>query len=316
MNIPKPTPGATLGISKEAIRAQAEAARKAREKRRLYFESHFLVTSLMDWIEIVERIPGLEAAHAELLSARLPTQDFARHVAGGQEATPALLAAAREIQAAFAPGENAILRFDSCMGDSIKFAVNEGKHHEVAPGPKTQDPLEGAMAFLRAAEILSEYPRSEMPVFKREWIQPRMLDGYPVEFRVWTPDGSVAAISNYYPQRPMTFAQWKTAPIGEMLRLTGEIAKAVPEAMCPDLLHTDARSRTFTTDWMLREDGALLWLEGGPGTHAGGAHPCCFEMELEYVHSQRTEPVETIRERWSMEPGDATEDRDAIHVDG
>ena len=127
----------------------------------------------------------------------------------------------------------------------------------------------------RAFDILLEYPRSKVPVWRRPWTSQFVLDSYPVEYRAFVLDGRIAGISNYYPQRPL---YEDTHHIDKVRQLTEKLIHAVkapfqwPLSPVPDDI--DPAGVHFTADFIVTAN-ATTFLEGGP-PHEMGAHPCCF----------------------------------------
>lgn len=151
--------------------------------------------------------------------------------------------------------------------------------------------------------------------FARPIVTPLMIDGdyrgasgrWPAEFRVFVESGMLVGISNYYPQvamDPEVFA----GPMREV-RLKAQAMLDTMDALhlaignhklCADRGPDAAMeagpawrpaewgAQNFTLDFMLLEDGRVVFLEGGP---AGliAAHPCCFlqegrEIEPDFLH--------------------------------
>jgi hypothetical protein len=124
----------------------------------------------------------------------------------------------------------------------------------------------------RLFHILWSEKATEIGLVARPWIRAAMDDGFPVEFRVFFQGGGIAAC-NYYPQRALSE---KYAPEMERaVHLTQRLAsfKVPPESGLPSV------PAEFSCDWMVRQDGEVVFLEAGPPhTRRGGAHPCCFTL--------------------------------------
>ncbi len=138
--------------------------------------------------------------------------------------------------------------------------------------------------------------------YARPIVTPATIEGvhrgkkgrWPAEFRVFVESGQVVGISNYFPQvamDPATFAdpmRQACAMAQTMLDTMAALHLGIGNhALCPDRGPDDAMEQTpdwmpdtwgrqdFTLDFMLLDDGRVVFLEGGPaGMHA--AHPCCF----------------------------------------
>jgi hypothetical protein len=95
-----------------------------------------------------------------------------------------------------------------------------------------------------------------------------MDDGFPVEFRVFFQGGGIAAC-NYYPQRALSE---RYAP--EMERAV-ELTRQLAAFQVPAESGLPPAPAEFSCDWMVRQDGEVVFLEAGPPhTRRGGAHPC------------------------------------------
>lgn len=116
---------------------------------------------------------------------------------------------------------------------------------------------------------------------------------WPREWRAFVMNGAVAGVSNYYLQTPAVGderdqreVEAVTAAANAML---ATMEGQVPAAMeLTGIQHRSASVRermpigsiNATLDFIVREDGALLFLEGGPPytppPFRWGGHPCCF----------------------------------------
>ena len=118
----------------------------------------------------------------------------------------------------------------------------------------------------RFADILYDYGErngaSSLPVWRRPWITAQIEEGYPVEFRVFARDGGILGLSSYYPQRPL--------PLTSLIMRSCERILQYSERLIEQVAN-------FSADWLVRPDGEILFLEGGPPHHEG-AHPCCFPV--------------------------------------
>jgi len=146
-----------------------------------------------------------------------------------------------------------MVRWDCCAPLNIKMAMgNHGAFDTSKASIELDDP--------RAIDILYEYPKKNVPVLGRPWIQAMMHGGWPVEFRVFIEDSKIIGVSNYYPQRD--------------LPLEFEVLAHAAWDIASHLRHVGRG----TADFLTKPDGTLIFLEGGPPhTPAGGAHMCCFE---------------------------------------
>ena len=112
-----------------------------------------------------------------------------------------------------------MMRWDCCSSSELKSAMARGR-----PGWKPQfnslildDP--------RFFDIVMEYPRETVAVWKRPWVDPLVYADFPVEYRAFVRDGQLIGISNYYPQRPLPELDLH---LDEVCRYTETLITAVP----------------------------------------------------------------------------------------
>lgn len=227
----------------------------------------FSTTSLVRWMDFVHKakVPAVEATTVgvlnieHLLSFDEIANADAMHVAEQLEA----------INKARKPGH--MLRWDACAGLSLKEKMAYGKEVEACdfdlnPGePRTFD-------------ILYEIPAEEVAVLERPWVNAKMMDNFPVEFRVFVNEGVVKAIANYYLQRPLEDMPQMRDWMKRSIDLTNQIIAVVKEeGLCPAFSRQSNPGQDFsaTLDFMVNETGEVLFLEAGPG-FGFGAHPCSF----------------------------------------
>ena len=171
-------------------------------------------------------------------------------------------------------GSGTMLRFDCCSGLDTKIRLSEG---DASWSPDLQllyadDP--------RAYEIIFEFPREHIPVWKRPWLETMTIDGYPVEYRAFVNDDRLVGISNYYPQRPLPLIEEHIEAAHEYV---SRLMKHTPTPFLwnrSNMQHSFAKAfdfsrRHFTADFLVTKDNKVLFLEGGP-PHQMGAAPCCF----------------------------------------
>ena len=214
------------------------------------------VISLGAWLRLTEQL-GIPSIPAMQITS-IPISDI-WPIFDGQPP------ASNEGRAAFAAlGEaglpHTILRWDCCAGYEVKYRLGTG-HPEWHPDfirPMIDDP--------RFADILYDYGErngaSSLPVWRRPWITAQIEEGYPVEFRVFARDGGILGLSSYYPQRPL--------PLTSLIMRSCERILQYSERLIEQVAN-------FSADWLVRPDGEILFLEGGPPHHEG-AHPCCFPV--------------------------------------
>ena len=232
--------------------------------------NNFCPVSLQDWLHACKRagIPHVPATQV----AELKRHDVMRFEQPGE---PQNRNSAAIKQAMDACPDEHMLRFDCCAGSDTKIRLSEGQ-----PGwhPDHQNIYIGDP---RAMEIMLEFPRELIPIWSRPWINARIIDGYPVEYRVFVYDGQAMGVSNYYPQRPLTNHR-------KHIDAIGQYTQALIDVIDPPFLwnyspfrkyfdsHFDTEGVHFTADYIVDADDNVTFLEGGPPHHLG-AHPCCFQ---------------------------------------
>ena len=90
-----------------------------------------------------------------------------------------------------------MMRLDCCSDAEIKYQLSRGRHEF--------RPEFGQVIFgdPRSYDMVAEYPRETLPVWRRGWVSTLRVEDYPVEYRAYVRDGQLVGISNYYPQRPL-----------------------------------------------------------------------------------------------------------------
>ena len=162
-----------------------------------------------------------------------------------------------------------MVRLDCCASIEIKYRLSQG---EPEWRPEFGDII---LDDPRAFEILMDYPRPTVPVWRRPWADAMALDGYPVEYRAFVRDGKLQGISNYYPQRPLVEFPEHIQSVREMTQaLTEAVRTPFQWHLVPMREDLDPAGVHFTADFIALS-GEVVFLEGGP-PHEMGAHPCCF----------------------------------------
>ena len=235
----------------------------------------FNTVSLGAWLDVckaagVEAVPATEIGRIEIenLLVALDNPESTEET----DATRALKAFWAKIEAAKKPGT--MIRWDCCTCTEVKHRLSTGRpewHRDLLDCFYIDDP--------RAVDIIFQYPDTVMAAWSRPWMRARILDGYPVEYRVFVEADEIIGVSSYYPQRPLPDSPEVRDDVAACLLETSKLIAALPTPLeypgWPDRpLSPDSRS--FTADFMRLEDGRFLYLEGGPPFGAG-AHPCCFE---------------------------------------
>ena len=224
----------------------------------------FCPISLGDWLELC-RETAVPHVPAEKVTTLLREDCLSFDTQG--EHQERLKAAFEEIQAA--KKQFHMMRFDCCAGLEIK--------HQMAQGQPFWKPEFNDIIIddPRAFDILLEYPREEIPIWRRPWVSPIVFDNYPVEYRAFVNNGELKGISSYYPQRPLIEFKGHLETVRQYTELLAEAAPTPflwPLAHMPGFIKKE--SVHFTADFMATAEG-ILFLEGGP-PHQMGAHPCCF----------------------------------------
>lgn len=173
-------------------------------------------------------------------------------------------------------GDGHMVRWNICAGYDVKCALSDGEYEwrpEFASIP-IDDP--------RAFEIICEYHRSTVAAYTRPWMKARIIDGWPVEYRVYVENGDVIGVSNYYPQRAIPPSDAATVEVRTAMELTRRLIHHQTKPLnLPQLLtyapNLDGHGNHWTADFMRLDSGEIVFLEGGPPhTPRWGAHPCCF----------------------------------------
>ena len=89
------------------------------------------------------------------------------------------------------------MRLDCCSDLEVKYRMGQG-----APGFRP-DFKTITFGDPRSFDLVYEFPRDSLPVWRRPWVEAQVLEGYPVEYRAYVRDGELRGISNYYPQRAL-----------------------------------------------------------------------------------------------------------------
>lgn len=254
-----------------------------RPRHLLLSPTRFCPYSLGDWIGACQRAgtPHVPATHVT---------DFERYdILQHEEAGPhqqRLDQAYKAVRHTASPGW--MLRWDCCASADLKFSMSEARK-------PNGDTLRTLPIDARLLEVLWDYPRVVVPVWRRPWIGEQMtfIDGYPVEYRAFVENDTLIGISSYYPQRPLPHNGDHLAAIDEHVaalleELEGPFEWPVEHdekmrirSMFPTLDGWKTQSDKphpdgihFTADFAATTLG-MVFLEGGP-PHFMGAHPCCF----------------------------------------
>ena len=232
--------------------------------------------SLGDWLAACTRarVPFVSAEHI----ATIETHDILHFDTPGPH-QQRLNDAWEEIDRAKKPGH--MLRWDICTNLHLKSRLAHGQPewHPDLQELTVDDP--------RFYEFCFEWQRLAMPVWQRPWVKACIEDRYPVEYRVFVKDGEIIGVSSYYPQRPLRFSAPEiegvcsltrrlidvTPPPYRLLKSLEREVRGLPDKR---LVTPGRDDQEFTADFLVRPDGWIVFLEGGPLRRASG---CCFKGE-------------------------------------
>lgn len=241
-------------------------------------ESAFCPVALGDWLNLCAQtgVPAITAIKV----AEIERNDWLSFDAPGphQDRLKTALAAIKLNQIT-----GYMLRADCCAGTPVKMAMDRGEYgwQQAFFDIDLDDP--------RLYEIVGNYPRSVVPIWRRPWVRAKYHGSHPVEYRAFVRDGAIVGISNYYPQRPLPLVDEHLAGVRS---LTGQLIDGLRDRtpfewpnvgpfelrqMNPDGFKLDRAGIHFTADFMVVDHGEqVMFLEGGP-PHELGAHMCCFK---------------------------------------
>ena len=180
-----PDPAEQLEQANRTIEKIREAAGQDHPER-------FCPVSLGDWLELC-RETGVPHVPADLVNTMLRDDCLAFDTLGEhQERLQSALEALQEARL-----ERHMMRMDPASGTWVKSQLSMGQPDY---RPEFQEII---LDDPRLYDILFEYPREEVPVWRRPWVDALRHEGYPVEYRAFVRDGQILGISSYYPQRPL-----------------------------------------------------------------------------------------------------------------
>lgn len=223
---------------------------------------------------ISEWIPWWEAAEVPYIPVqeigRAPVGEWIAAVDGDwSPAVEAAMAAADETP------DDAMVRWDHCSGDYLKYFMDQGK---AIMGERERVPTHlDDVRFFDLSEVFAGRRGldADLILWRRPWVRAIYVDSHPLEFRVFVVDGEIQGVSSYYPQRPLP----------EDRDIDAQRAWEMTELLLP------VGPPDFTCDWMVREDGSLIIIECGPPHLADHpwADPCCFKTGE--IHGIALRPV-------------------------
>lgn len=234
----------------------------------------FNVMSLGDWLELCKKL-AIDHVPAELVM-KVPTEEVIDHI---DKDFPEEWA--KKVEEAKVQGN--MLRWDCCAGMEVKSRMALGKYQ--------WDPDIHRYFHLgepRTADIIYEFPDKEIALWKRRWVEAKIIDKYPVEYRVFVNDGEIKGIANYYPQRELEYNRDHKWEAGTAGMLASRIIKYIePPLKFNGHCDLPSDSLSFTLDFIVNKYGLVDFLEGGPPFGAG-AHPCAFSADMNDWHDEAT----------------------------
>lgn len=255
-------------VDPEELEARAQA-RHAAHKELCSTGGRFIGTSLGAWLSHVQAagIPHVPANRLAVVP-RMAIVRFEEPQAGDAELFEQLR---RDL--AVLP-EGSMARWDHCSSLALKAAMADGR----APSAEEATSLEPGDP--RAWELTYEFPGDDVVVWARPWVEAKVMDAFPVEFRVFVQDSRVIGVASYYPQRALpesseilelaSRAKGMAEQLVDQLRASGALPwmPSFGDRFAHDKVHA-------TIDFLVTKTGELLFLEAGP-PYGAGAHPCAF----------------------------------------
>lgn len=229
----------------------------------------FNPVSLGHWKSAAERA-GISLVPADLVHT-LPVETILDHDRPSAEQTVQLRAMSRAI--ANAVRHRTMFRWDCCAPCDTKIKMDH-EDHRWDPSVPGHLHIDDPAAF----ECIYEFPGNTMRIWRRPWIQARIVDNYPVEYRVFVSGSQITGASNYYLQRPLPITPANLAEISACIHMTRQLISVLkPPFRLPAGCQNKEPGVHFTADF-IATPGNILFLEGNPG-FGYGAHPCCFPTD-------------------------------------
>lgn len=230
-------------------------------------EGTFSAASLTAWMSAADQA-GVPSVPAECV-ASLSIDALLRSEDPRAEGVEEVVERLGTINASLPAGH--MLRWDCCASYALKDAMAEGQ----LPTPEER----GVGVDMRSFDLLFEFPADEINVLQRPWVKAQELDGFPVEFRVYVAQGRVHAVANYYLQRPLPDTPAIREAVNRAVAATDAIvAQLKAQGLAPAMPYQQENPHEAfraTLDFLVDEQGQVLFLEAGPGW-GQGAHPCAF----------------------------------------
>ena len=163
-------------------RSQPEEASQA-------LQENFSPISLGDWLNLCR---SAEVPHVPATQIAQVLQDDYLHFETEGEHRTRLKQVWKAIQ--YARTENHMMRLDCCTDAELKYRMSRGD------GGEFQPEFGGIMLDdTRSYNIVSEYPRENIPIWQRPWAKTQVIDGYPVEYRAYVPGRQAAGHQQLLP---------------------------------------------------------------------------------------------------------------------
>lgn len=245
-------------------------------------EGTFSAASLTVWMDAAEQA-AVPAVPAQCV-ARLNIEALLRSEDPGADGVGNVIERLQAVNDALP--EDHMLRWDCCASYALKDAMGEGQV------PSRQE--RGVGVDIRSFDLLYEFPAEEIPVLQRPWVKAQEMDGFPVEFRVYVAEGRVHAVANYYLQRPLPDTPAIRAAVNQAVAATeAMVASLQQRGLAPTMPYQQENPHQAfraTLDFLVDEQGQVLFLEAGPGW-GQGAHPCAFLQP----DGRTVDPVEGLK---------------------
>lgn len=135
---------------------------------------------------------------------------------------------------------------------------------------------------IRIFDLAFQYASESVPVLIRPWIEARMHEEAPVEYRVFVRNGQIEGVANYYYVRDLPDDARTEEEVIQIIRSATQLLETTRDKALPYRQEHDWHPDYFepneihcTMDFLVDRDGKVLFLEAGPAFGAG-AHPCAF----------------------------------------
>lgn len=248
-------------------------AKRSHDRRERSAKALFNPTNLGHWTSLceiagVKYVPAIEIARAAIEDLMLFEE---------KDCPASVAEFFGKVQAEMASrGEGWMVRWACCACAEVKCRMGAGEpewHPDIVKLFHICD--------LRAFDLVYDFPEETIAAYARPWIKAKIIERFPVEYRVFVHNNQIEGISNYYPQRALPNSAETLFDVTRCYLQTVKLIKAQKWPLnCPPLdANFDTTQNHWTADFIRSDDGEVLFLEGGPPhTVSGGAHPCCFPI--------------------------------------